>query len=73
MGSMKDFWAREWLLSHIGEQHKTNDLNAALEIAQREGYLEGRLYDRARKPLCGTTKRNIRSERILVGHTKQKY
>ena len=39
MGSMKDFWAREWLLSHIGEQHKTNDLNAALEIAQREGYL----------------------------------
>ena len=39
MGRMKDFWAREWLLSHIGEQHKTNDLNAALEIAQRKGFL----------------------------------
>ena len=39
MGSMKDFWAREWLLSHISAQHKTKDLNAALEIAQREGYL----------------------------------
>ena len=38
MGSMKDFQAREWLFNHIGEQHKTNDLNEALEIAQREGY-----------------------------------
>ena len=39
MGRMKDFCAREWLLSHIGEQHKTNGLNAALEIAQRKGFL----------------------------------
>ena len=38
MGRMKDFWAREWLLSHIGEQHKTIDFNAALEIAQRQGF-----------------------------------
>ena len=44
MGKMKDFWAREWLLSHIGEQHKTNDLNAALEIAQRKGFLSSDGY-----------------------------
>jgi hypothetical protein len=34
---MKEFWSREWLLKHIGEQHKTQRILTALEIAQNQG------------------------------------
>ena len=37
MTSMKEFWAREWLLNHISEQHKTQRILTALEIAQDQG------------------------------------
>ena len=39
MASMKEFWAREWLLNHIGEQYGTQRILTALEIAQNEGYI----------------------------------
>ena len=39
MTSMKEFWSREWLLKHIGEQHKTQRILTALEIAQNQGLI----------------------------------
>jgi len=39
MTSMKEFWSREWLLNHIGEQHKTQRILTALEIAQNQGLI----------------------------------
>jgi hypothetical protein len=36
---MKEFWSREWLLNHIGEQHKTQRILTALEIAQNQGFI----------------------------------
>ena len=39
MNSMKEFWAREWLLNHIGEQHQTQRILTALEIAQNHGFI----------------------------------
>ena len=39
MTSTKEFWAREWLLNHIGEQHKTQRILTALEIAQNQGFI----------------------------------
>ena len=39
MGTMTDFWAREWLLNHIGEQHQTQRILTALEIAQNQGFI----------------------------------
>ena len=39
MDSMQEFWACKWLLSYIGETHKTQDILKAIEIAQTEGYI----------------------------------
>ena len=39
MTSMKEFWSREWLLNHIGEQHKTQRILTVLEIAQNLGFI----------------------------------
>jgi hypothetical protein len=39
MDSMQEFWACQWLLTNIGETHKTQDILKAIEIAQTEGYL----------------------------------
>ena len=39
MTSMKEFWLRKWLLDNIGEQHKTQRILTALEIAQNRGFI----------------------------------
>jgi hypothetical protein len=39
MDSMQEFWACQWLLNHIGETHKTQEILKAIEIAQTEGYI----------------------------------
>ena len=40
MGTMRDFWARERLLRHIGERHDTDDVSRIVEIAKTAGYLD---------------------------------
>ena len=40
MGTMRDFWARERLLRHIGERHDTDDVNRMVDIAKIAGYLD---------------------------------
>jgi len=40
MGTMRDFWARERLLRHIGERHDTDDVNRMVDIAKITGYLD---------------------------------
>ena len=40
MGTMRDFWARERLLRHIGERHDTDDVSRIIEIAKTAGYLD---------------------------------
>ena len=40
MGSMRDFWARERLLRHIGKRHDTDDVSKIVEIAKTAGYLD---------------------------------
>ena len=40
MGTMRDFWARERLLRHIGERHVTDDVNRMVDIAKTAGYLD---------------------------------
>ena len=40
MGTMRDFWARERLLRHIGERHDTNDISRIVDIAKTAGYLD---------------------------------
>ena len=39
MDSMQEFWACQWLLTNIGETHKTQEILKAIEIAQTEGYI----------------------------------
>ena len=39
MDSMQEFWACQWLLTNIGETHKTQEILKAIEIAQAEGYI----------------------------------
>ena len=39
MDSMQEFWGCQWLLNHIGETHKTQEILKAIEIAQTEGYI----------------------------------
>lgn len=47
MGTMRDFWARERLLLHIGERHDTHDVSRMVNIAKTAGYLDqsGQLTD----------------------------
>ena len=47
MGIMRNFWARERLLRHIGERHDTDDVNRMVDIAKIAGYLDqsGQLTD----------------------------
>ncbi len=47
MGTMRDFWARERLLRHIGERHDTHDVSRMVNIAKTAGYLDqsGQLTD----------------------------
>ena len=40
MGTMRDFWAREGLLRHIGERHDTDDVSRIVDIAKTAGYLD---------------------------------
>ena len=40
MATMRDFWARERLLRHIGERHDTDDVSRIIEIAKTAGYLD---------------------------------
>ena len=40
MGTMKDFWARERLLRHIGERHDTDDVRRIIDIAKTAGCLD---------------------------------
>ena len=40
MGTMKDFWARERLLRHIGERHGTVDVSRIVDIAKTAEYLD---------------------------------
>lgn len=40
MGTMRDFWARERLLRHIGERHDTYDVSRIIGIAKTAGYLD---------------------------------
>ena len=40
MGTMRDFWARERLLRHIGERHDTDDVSRIVEIEKTAGYLD---------------------------------
>ena len=47
MGTMRDFWARERLLRHIGERQDTHDVSRMVNIAKTAGYLDqsGQLTD----------------------------
>ena len=36
---MRDFWARERLLRHIGERYDTDDFSRIIDIAKTAGYL----------------------------------
>jgi len=40
MGTMRDFWARERLLRHIGERHDTDVVSRIVDIAKTAGYLD---------------------------------
>ena len=44
MGTMTDFWAREWLLEDIALRHAINDLDTAIQIGQEAGLLTGDAY-----------------------------
>lgn len=44
MGSMIDFWAREWLLEDIALRHAINDLDTAIQIGQQAGLLTSDAY-----------------------------
>ena len=44
MGTMTDFWAREWLLEDIALRHAINDLDTAIQIGQQAGLLTGDAY-----------------------------
>ena len=39
MDSMQEFWACQWLLTNIGETHKTQEILKAIEIARSEVYI----------------------------------
>ena len=39
MKAMKNFWARQWLMSDIGSRHGTNDVPTIIKIAQTAGLL----------------------------------
>ena len=39
MGTMTDFWAREWLLEDIALRHAINDWDTAIQIGQQAGLL----------------------------------
>ena len=40
MGTMRDFWARERLLRHIGKRHDTDDVSRIIDIAKTAGCLD---------------------------------
>ena len=40
MGTMRDYWARERLLRHIGERQDTDDVSRIVDIAKTAGYLD---------------------------------
>ena len=44
MGTMTDFWAREWLLEDIALRHAINDLDTAIQIGKQAGLLTGDAY-----------------------------
>ena len=44
MGTMTDFWAREWLLEDIALRHAINDLDTAIKIGQQAGLLTHDAY-----------------------------
>lgn len=44
MGTMTDFWAREWLLEDIALRHAVNDLDTAIQIGQQAGLLTSDAY-----------------------------
>ena len=44
MGTMTDFWAREWLLEDIALRHVINDLDTAIQIGQQAGLLTSDAY-----------------------------
>ena len=44
MGTMTDFWAREWLLEDIALRHAINDLDTAIQIGQQAGLLTNDAY-----------------------------
>ena len=44
MGTMTDFWAREWLLEDIALRHAINDLDTAIKIGQQAGLLTSDAY-----------------------------
>ena len=44
MGTMTDFWAREWLLEDIALRHAINDLDTAIQIGQEAGLLTSDAY-----------------------------
>ena len=44
MGTMTDFWAREWLLEDIALRHAINDLDTAIQIGQQAGLLSSDAY-----------------------------
>jgi len=44
MGTMTDFWAREWLLEDLARRHAINDLETAIKIGQEAGLLTNDAY-----------------------------
>ena len=44
MGTMTDFWAREWLLEDIALRHAINDFDTAIQIGQKAGLLNDDAY-----------------------------
>ena len=44
MGTMTDFWAREWLLEDIALRHEINDFDTAIQIGQKAGLLNADAY-----------------------------
>ena len=63
MGTMRDFWARERLLRHIGERHDTDDVSRIIDIAKTAGYLDqsGRLTELGKHLACEKFEREEKS------------
>ena len=67
MGTMREFWARERLLRHLGERYDKDDVSRVVDIAKTVGYLDqsGELTDLGKH---ATREKFERDEKSRVAH-----